>query len=244
MSCGIYKITNNINKKIYIGQSVDIERRWKEEKNNKDNSLIEQAIQQYGVKNFSFEIIEECNIKDLNEREIYWSKYYDSMNLNIGYNDAPCGQSYSYIENQKKVCQFDREGHYLQTFNSATDACKILKLNCPSHIRKACEGKKKTAYNYMWKYLNDWNGENIPPYKTLVGSKESNAKIAKKLGKPVLCIDVKTEKVIKEYPSAIEAERQLQVSYPNGSHVSHVCRGKRSTAYGYKWVYKENYQGE
>lgn len=71
------------------------------------------------------------------------------MNLEKGYNLAPCGQSYTYIDNQKKVCQFDREGHYIQTFKSATIACKKLKTSCPSLIRQACEGKKKTAYNYM-----------------------------------------------------------------------------------------------
>lgn len=67
----------------------------------------------------------------------------------------PCGQGYNYIENQKKVCQFDRSGHYLQSFISATNACSFLKTACPHFIRQVCEGKKKTAYGYMWKYADD-----------------------------------------------------------------------------------------
>ena len=58
MSCGIYKITNKVNGKIYIGQSINIERRWAEERGNKDKSLVEQDIQTYGVNNFVFEILE------------------------------------------------------------------------------------------------------------------------------------------------------------------------------------------
>lgn len=64
---GIYKITNKINGKIYIGQSINIERRWKEHIfDNRKNSLIHLAIIKYGKENFSFEVIEECNQKELN----------------------------------------------------------------------------------------------------------------------------------------------------------------------------------
>jgi group I intron endonuclease len=59
---GIYKITNKINGKVYIGQSINIERRWKEHISDKrKNSLIHLAIEKYGEKNFNFEIIEECS---------------------------------------------------------------------------------------------------------------------------------------------------------------------------------------
>ena len=57
----VYKITNKLNNKIYIGQSVNIERRWKEHIcDNRKNSLIHLAIQKYGKDNFDFEVIEEC----------------------------------------------------------------------------------------------------------------------------------------------------------------------------------------
>lgn len=70
---GIYKITNKINGKFYIGQSVDIKRRFTEHRNphGKETSL-KLAIKKYGKENFLFEVIEECSAQDLDEREVYW----------------------------------------------------------------------------------------------------------------------------------------------------------------------------
>lgn len=87
MSCGIYKITNKENHKIYIGQSVNIEARWRRHKSIptylQDKPLY-RAFNKYGIDNFTFEIIELCPISSLNDREKYWIHYYDSYNN--GYN--------------------------------------------------------------------------------------------------------------------------------------------------------------
>ena len=80
---GIYKITNLINKKCYIGQSRDIQKRWNSHKtrpfNEKDedyNKILYKAIRKYGLENFSFEVLEECKAEQLNEKENYWIKYH------------------------------------------------------------------------------------------------------------------------------------------------------------------------
>lgn len=52
MSCGIYKIQNLINNKIYIGQSINIEKRLSAHKSSKDSCYIHNAIQKYGIMNF------------------------------------------------------------------------------------------------------------------------------------------------------------------------------------------------
>lgn len=95
---GIYKITNKTNNKCYIGQSVNIEKRWYNHKysyknsNTKDyNSTFHTALRKYGIDNFSFEIIEECDITSLNEREIYWIEFYNSYYR--GYNETPGGDN-------------------------------------------------------------------------------------------------------------------------------------------------------
>ena len=82
---GIYKIENLINHKIYVGQSVNIERRWAEHCRANKKSLIGQAIKKYGKQNFSFTILEECNVDSLDEKEEYYIKYFDSIIPN-GYN--------------------------------------------------------------------------------------------------------------------------------------------------------------
>lgn len=92
---GIYKITNNINNKVYIGQSSDIHRRWTthraiafNETDHSYNNPLYRAIRKYGLENFSFDILEECSVNELNEKEKYWIKYYNSFfegyNLTLG----------------------------------------------------------------------------------------------------------------------------------------------------------------
>lgn len=81
---GIYKITKIKDGKSYIGQSNDIERRFSEHK-TKTDIPIEIAIQKYGEKAFTFEVLEECDLSLLDEREKYWIQYYNTYKGN-GYN--------------------------------------------------------------------------------------------------------------------------------------------------------------
>ena len=84
---GIYKITNTINNKCYIWQSVDIKRRWREHKSRdlyESDRPLYKAMRKYGLENFVFEVIEECLFSELDIREQYWVNYYDSFNN--GYN--------------------------------------------------------------------------------------------------------------------------------------------------------------
>lgn len=90
---GIYKITNLITQQSYIGQSNNIERREIEHFNNNkyNQQKIDKEIQNLGKENFSFEILEECSIDKLNEREKYWINFYDSFYH--GYNQTKGGQN-------------------------------------------------------------------------------------------------------------------------------------------------------
>lgn len=91
MSCGIYKIKNNINGKLYIGQSVNIEKRWKNHKCSKPLYPLYKAFEKYGIDNFTFSVICECPKSSLDEYEISYIKYYDSYNN--GYNLTIGGSS-------------------------------------------------------------------------------------------------------------------------------------------------------
>lgn len=84
---GIYKITNP-NGLMYIGKSVDIQRRWKSyySLNCKDQLALYNSIKKYGVKNHSFEIIEECTLLELPYREIFYIELYNSYK--VGLNSA------------------------------------------------------------------------------------------------------------------------------------------------------------
>lgn len=86
---GIYKITKKENGKSYIGQSNNIERRFSEHKSRADIP-IELAIRKYGINAFTYEILEECSLENLDSREIYWINYYNTYR-GFGYNCSPGG---------------------------------------------------------------------------------------------------------------------------------------------------------
>lgn len=97
---GIYMIRNKINNKVYIGQSVNIIKRWsvhktypfnkKNEKKNKRAyySHLYNSIRKYGLENFEFIILEECSRDLLNEKELYYIKKFNSTDFNFGYNNT------------------------------------------------------------------------------------------------------------------------------------------------------------
>ena len=88
----IYKITNKVNGKVYIGQSIrPIEQRFQRHINDAVNNILDthfaRAIRKYGKENFYIELVETCdNQTELNLREQYWIRKYDS--INNGYNET------------------------------------------------------------------------------------------------------------------------------------------------------------
>lgn len=92
----IYIIKNTINNKVYIGQSIDVKKRFNQhfqKCHKKDNSLLYKAMRKYGKDKFYFEILEN-NIKNYNDQEQYWIKYYNSItpngyNILVGGNEPP-----------------------------------------------------------------------------------------------------------------------------------------------------------
>lgn len=207
----IYKITNDINNKKYIGLTnlnnpID---RWTKHLRDAHNATLYskrplyEAMHKYGVEHFHFEIIEEC--ENTAEREQYWIK---KLRTYIGFKDCQgynatlggdgvfknvfekdeeekiCqmyeqGMSCTQIANKtnhaidtisdllrknnyviknffgKTVAQYDLENNFIQTFESANAAAAFLnKKGRGSHITEVCNGKRKIAYGYKWKYIN------------------------------------------------------------------------------------------
>lgn len=106
MSIGIYKITNKENGSIYIGQSIHIEQRFLEHKRKAFNlnsseydTALYKAFRKYGLDNFTFEIIDICNVDELNDKEMFWISYFNSYKH--GYNCTIGGNSRDYAIGEK-----------------------------------------------------------------------------------------------------------------------------------------------
>jgi len=141
---GIYKITNP-NDKIYIGQSVNIEKRLKNYKNLnncKKQHLLYRSLDKYGYENHIFEIIEECNIEILNERERYWQEFYDVLNkgLNLkltSFNDRS-GVLSEKIKNKISLSRKNNK-HLKEVYKKISETMKGFK-----HSKETCEKMSKS----------------------------------------------------------------------------------------------------
>ena len=211
----IYKITNNINGKIYIGKTMrSIKQRWKEhlaniKKEECKNRPLYRAINKYGVENFSIEKIEECSDIILSDREKYWIEYYNSFKN--GYNATKGGDGSPYID-RKLVIET-----YKQIQNCKKTA-EILNIHIDS----------------VYKILKSNNIE-----------RKSSQEISKECSsKPVYMLNKKDLRILKVFASMKEAAKYIQEQTNNNtdlrgmaSHIREVCQGKRKTAYGYNWKF-------
>ena len=121
----IYIIRNTINSKVYIGQTkVSLKLRFQNHlsaaRNGKDY-VIGKAIRKYGEENFYIELLEECTIEELNERERYWISYFNSTDNKFGYNISIGG---NVIRTTKEL----DSNLIINMFNSGIPAYKIAKI--------------------------------------------------------------------------------------------------------------------
>lgn len=110
----IYKITNTINNKIYIGQTARTLSQRKSEyfkDRYKSNEHLKNAFEKYGKNKFTFEEIDYAqNIEELNEKEIYWIKFYNCVDKTIGYNLHEGGRNCLLSDETKKKLSDTRRG--------------------------------------------------------------------------------------------------------------------------------------
>jgi predicted GIY-YIG superfamily endonuclease len=130
--CGVYKITNLVNGKFYIGSSKNIKARWYQHKsqlndNQHRNIHLQNAWNLYGSQNFQFEIIEKCELEKQFEREQYYLDKlnpFDDNGYNIVRQIAKEYSSDNYITKTCKMCS--KEYHTFSHLSKYCDRCKEL----------------------------------------------------------------------------------------------------------------------
>ena len=116
---GIYKITNQVNGKCYIGQSHNIHERWIKHRSrayqindiNYDCHFY-RAIRKYGLEHFSFEILEECSSEELSNREMFYISFYDSFNPEHGYNMTMGGEG-GLVQDRNRILELWNQGYII-----------------------------------------------------------------------------------------------------------------------------------
>ena len=213
---GIYKIENLINHQIYIGQSKNIEKRWQDHKNRTKTGTTKfyQALREYGIENFSWEIIEECSQEQLDENEIYWIEHYDSYKN--GYNSTPGGQFQTTISSQKIFEEWDNG-------LSIGEIAKKLKIGV------------STVYYELVNY------KNYSVHKSKVRGGKLAFKTRQENNNDSIFQYSMNGKFIKEWSSCKEIERELNIS---SASVGKVLNGIRNSAGSFRWSREKKEQLE
>ena len=248
--CGVYKITNIINWKVYIGQSINIMVRWKEHVNalNRNGSsctLLQRAWNKYGQENFSFEILELCSEDMLDEIEVKYIEIYDACNPKKGYNIESGGNKNKHLSEETK--QKLREVHLGKTMSPETSQ-KMSKSrtgegngmygrhHTEEAKKKMSEAKKgrpgHPCSDYAKERARQANLGKIVSEETCQKLSESHkGKPAhNKIIIPVYCVEL--DKVF-ECPS--DAAKDLSIK--NATNIMDCCKHIRKTCGGYHWEF-------
>lgn len=167
--CGVYKIINITNGKVYIGSSKNIDRRWSEhirslEVNMHPNKKLQNAWNKYGKQNFKFEIIEECDEKHQFKREQYYIDLYKPFQNN-GYNivqkisnDLIGGTT---IQKECVQCHkpFDALSHKSKYCPSCKAENEIANLEAYHEWLKTGHLSQKTEYDHFCDEMEDIYGD-------------------------------------------------------------------------------------
>ena len=246
--CGVYKITSPSGQ-IYIGESSDIKRRWKDYKHSKGKGQpkLKNSFQKYNVNQHIFEIIEECLFEDLKCRERYWQDFYDVLNGGLNCSLTECG------ELKKETSE--------ETLQKLSNSLKgrIFSEEHKNKISQSLKGEnngmygKKGILNPM--FGKGLKGEDNPWFgKTHTEETKNKMSIAKKgnqssrkgvkLLKSTIELMVQHKRkpisqfslngdFIRDWDSMASAERELKIY-----NISKACKGDFKTSGGFIWKYK------
>lgn len=220
---GIYSIFSKIDKKHYVGSSINFYERFKLhvsdlKLNRHYNNSLQKSWNKYGGRNFKFSILEECSYDLFDEREVFWIRKLKATNKKTGFNKSEITNT------KRKIVVLDLKSNELARFDSIRDAANstgVLHSNISSVVR----GRAKTANGLVFVYESIYD-EN-KDYSRFPG------KDTKRVGK-----FNKNGQLLEIFEGCNIAGRSVQGS---GGNVTAICR-KYKSAKSYKgfiWKYIE-----
>ena len=246
---GIYSVVNKLNGKIYIGQSINIERRWEQHKYGKGNLILMNSIKKHGIKNFEFKNLEQIDVLNKTKLEIVEEltkleqKWFDDMKPFLkenGYNiqktskpnltpnrDKHYGEKISKIKidnnhTGKPVCQYDFEGKLINEWKSAAEIERSLGYKA-ENISASCLNKSNSSNGYIWKFKN----------YLLTQNDILNANNSLRLSK-VRQYNLNGE-LLKEFKNTKET---FEITGIKETIIRNACNGTTKTGGGYIWKFK------
>jgi group I intron endonuclease len=268
----IYKTTNLVNGKIYIGQTIGDRPNY-----IGSGKLLKAAINKYGKENFKREILEYCdNVDHMNEREVIWIARYDSTNQKIGYNLEHGGNGKGKVNEETKKKMRGRKVSE-ETIKKMSEAQKGRKVS-EEHRKKLSEATKgrKLSEQHRKKLSEVWKGRKHSE-ETIKKMSEAKQNISEETRKRMseaaknrseehrkkLSEATKGRKLSEEHIKKMSEAfkiKVIQLTLDNlkvkiwggardadkfGFHhsaISACCKGKVKTHKGFKWMYLHEYE--
>ena len=221
----IYKATNKINGKSYVGQTCDFHSRvWQHQRcYEKEDCDFHRAIKEFGFDNFSWEIIETCESED---RACELEKYYiEKFNTyRNGYNMTKGGKGAPY-HNARAVVLLTLDGQYIKRYDSAMDA-EIDGFH-NADVLLNCKGKRRKTKGYMFMFEDEYELNGAKAYR----KPEPNGM------RSIIQCDMEGN-FIQKFKSLQEAAR---ITGTNRTTISGVLSNTYKSANGYIFVYEEDF---
>lgn len=237
--CGIYEIINVINNRRYIGQSTNINARFRSHKNKlrknqHRNPYLQNAWNKYGEQNFIFNIIKICNDVELDEFEQKYIEIYNTCNREYGYNIDNGGNSNKHLsaETREKISEArKKENLSEETRKKMSDAAK---QRCSTQEWKQYYHNVLSGRELSEETKNKMSESHIGKHH----SEETRVKIRKAtMGDPVMCVELNLV-----FECAKDAGVQLNIGNTASGPILECCRGHRKTYGGYHWQFATNIQ--
>lgn len=240
----IYIIKNTINSKVYIGQTrKTIEARWKEHLSNvfvRDQAIY-LAMRKYGSENFYIEELEHVENSNIDERETFYIKKYNSLAPN-GYNLILTGKSF---KNDNPMFHPEIAQKVSQSFIGDKNPAKRPEVR--EKIRKSRLGTKaseetktKMSQNNGRYWLGKTRSEEYKKHFSETHWCRGRYKGLNPNSKKVARLDKNTLEILEEYDSlqsAIEWVHKNVSSTASWTNISKVCNNKQKSAFGFLWKF-------
>ena len=240
---GIYKISNTKTGKIYIGSSVDINRRFREHKsqlihNRHRNSYLQRSWNANGENSFEFSILEIVESAFLIEKEQYYLDLFKSYNKTVGYNQSPtAGNTLGFRLTllQKEKMRKPKSMEHRSALSKAKKGIKFSKTHLENLRSKVRRGKESNFYGISY-----MSGKTRTQEVREKISKANSGPNSPNFGKPafnrrkVIQFDLNGNQ-IKEWDSITVASNELNILRTS---IVHTCTGRQKTCGGFIWKYK------
>jgi len=231
---GIYILTNKVNKKVYIGASVDIYKRIKQHKKLlkykcHHNETLQLDYIRYDKSAFIFNILELCEESDLYSREIYWIEEFKSYIDKEGYNKTKGGQGNRCNDDTRNKISKALKGH---------KHSRETKIKIGLNSKARTQGKNNPFYGKKHSirtrnYLSKINTGK--KYSKETREKQSKSYNRSDHVKAITQYNI-TGDFVREWDAIIDASRELNIERRN---INACCKNKRKSAGGYIWRYTQ-----